>query len=197
MGTLTESTTQSASPVADIAKLFTVEEWAAMTHDAKPHPELVNGKLLKTMTTTGEHNWAVKKFLRQCDEWADNSDWKFFSEGPGIRISADTSYIPDIMAFAAGTTISGKSAYYEATPFLIVEVVSPESTRRDRNEKNLNYAAIGVQIYVIIDTDNRTVEVFRLEGAGYGTPEILNRNDVWRPAELPGLQVELSKLWFE
>lgn len=80
-------------------------------------------------------------------------------------------------------------------PYLVLEILSPATANKDRTDKKRNYACIGVQIYILIDPDEKTMEVFRLSGTRYGTPETLRENDVWSPSELPDLELRLEKLW--
>jgi Uma2 family endonuclease len=58
------------------------------------------------------------------------------------------------------------------------------------------YESAGVLIYVIVDLKNRTLEVHRLQDGKYGKPEILQGDAIWQPDELPGLKLEVAKLWF-
>ncbi len=53
-----------------------------------------------------------------------------------------------------------------------------------------------MQLYLIIDPVARTVEVHTLRNGVYAAPQVVKDSDVWQPAELPGLTVELQKLWF-
>ena len=174
--------------------LLTVEQWAALP-EVKPPYELMRGRLVQKMVTTNEHNWAVGELLTACKLWARTSRWRFFSEGSGVAISGRDGYIPDVMGYAPSTALEGKATYNEA-PFLVAEVLSASTAHTDRTEKLENYAHIGVPIYILVDTDARTIEVYHLHSGAYGSPEVWRDNDVWQPAELPGLRVELARLWF-
>lgn len=179
--------------IVSIDSLFSVDEWAAMP-DKKPRYQLVDGRLVQKMTTRRKHTKSVGSFLVQCSNWGENSGWQFFPEGTGVKINERTGYVPDIVGFAPGAIIDPEENYSVA-PFLVVEVLSPGSVRRDTIEKKRDYASIEVQIYVVIDPDKRTVEVFRLKDRRYGAAEILKDDAVWTPSELPGLKLEVAKLW--
>ena len=173
--------------------LLSVEQWAAMP-DVKPRYELVDGKLVQKMTTRRKHTKSVGSFLFQCMMWGEKSGWQFFPEGTGVKIHEHKGYVPDIVGFASGAAVDPEENYSIA-PFLVVEVLSPGSVRRDTVEKKRDYASIEVQIYIVIDPDKRTLEVFRLKDRRYGVAETLKNDDVWTPEELPELKLEVAKLW--
>lgn len=173
--------------------LLSVRDWLAMG-ETKPHYELIDGQLVQKMTTTRKHARAAGRFLTQCDNWSESSGWEFFPEGTGVYISERIGYIPDVVGFAPGEELD-RNVSMGSAPFLIVEVLSPATATKDRTDKKRNYARIGVQIYILIEPDQKTLEVFRLNGNQYGAPETLHDNDVWKPAELAGLELHLEKLW--
>jgi Uma2 family endonuclease len=173
--------------------MLTLDQWAALP-DVKPRYELVDGVLVRKMTTKRKHTKAAGKLLRICDEWSDESRWQFFPEGTGVRISNQTGYVPDVVGFKPETVLN-PDASYESAPFLVAEVLSESTAERDRTEKKENYARVGVNLYLLIDPDARTIEVYRLQNGNYGAPEELQENDTWVPAELPGLRVDLARLW--
>jgi len=173
--------------------MLTIDDWLALP-DTKPHYELIDGKLVQKMTTTNKHNWITRKLLRFCDEWSDESGWQFFGEGPGVEIDSRNGYIPDVMGFAPDTPID-PDASTNPPPFLAVEVLSQGTSKKDRTDKMRDYARIGVPMYLIIDPNARTIEIYRLGNETYSVPEVLTENDVWQPEELSGLKVELKKLW--
>lgn len=173
--------------------LLSVRDWLAMG-ETKPHYELINGKLVQKMTTKRKHTRAAGKFLVQCDVWAEGHGWEFFPEGTGVYVSDRIGYVPDVVGFAAGNEVDPEAAI-EGAPTLVVEVLSPATATKDRTDKKRNYARIGVQIYILLDPEKKTMEVFRLNGNRYGAPETLRENEVWTPEELPELRLELRKLW--
>jgi Uma2 family endonuclease len=175
--------------------LFTVEQWSAMP-DVKPRYELLDGKLVQKMTTTRKHSKAAGYFLFSCLSWVEEKQngWQFFPEGTGVMINVHRGFVPDVVGFAPDAELNPDETVGDA-PFLVVEVLSPSTSKKDRTEKRRDYAAIGVQLFILIDTDARTVEVYRCQNNTYGTPEVLEEHDVWQPAELPGLRLELTRLW--
>jgi len=173
--------------------LLTVPQWAAMA-DTKPRYELIAGKLVQRMTTNTAHAWATGEFLFMCKEWGRAAGWTFLPEGTGVRIDEYTAYVPDVVGFAPEFVLDPKANYNER-PFLVVEVLSKSTSKKDRTDKLRDYARAGVPLYVIINTATRTVEIYGLQGDAYGAPAVLHENEAWQPAELPGLRLDPARLW--
>ena len=57
------------------------------------------------------------------------------------------------------------------------------------------HAAIGVQLYPVIEPEAHTVEVYCKLDGNYSAPQIFLYFDVWQPAELPNFEVSVGKLW--
>ena len=55
----------------------------------------------------------------------------------------------------------------EGAPLLVVEVLSPSTTRHDRGRKARRYAALGIPHYWIVDPDARRIEYFELTAGDY------------------------------
>ncbi len=173
--------------------LLSIKDWLALD-DVKPRYELINGKLVQKMTTTRKHTKAAGLFLIQCHNWGSASGWQFFPEGTGVYVSERVGYVPDVVGFKPETQLDPDAAI-DGPPFLVVEVLSTATQAKDRNAKKRDYAKIGIAIYILIDPDAQTFEAHRLETDKYGAPETLKDAEIWQPAELPGLRLELAQLW--
>jgi len=175
--------------------LLTVDDWIALP-DTKPRYELIDGKLVQKMTTTNKHNWIAEELLIACKLWGRTSGWKFFGEGPGVKINRRTGYIPDLMGYTPDTRLD-PDASTNPPPFIVAEVLSRSTSGKDRTDKLRDYAGIGVRMYLIVDPNAHEIEIYRLQNQTYGAPETLREDDVWQPDELPGLRVELARLWMK
>lgn len=182
-------------PFVSLDGRLTVEQWAALP-DTKPRYELIDGILVQKMTTTTAHAWAAGQFLFQCMTWGQTQGWTFLPEGTGVKSDEYNGAVPDVVGFAPDYRLAPEATYHER-PFLIAEVLSPGTAKIDRTRKKEQYARGGVALYIIIDTRHQTIEVHRLENDAYGAPDVLSGSDVWQPAELPGLRLELARLWMD
>ncbi len=174
--------------------LLTINDLAALP-DTKPRYELIEGRLVQKMTTKRKHSQAAGYLLFQLMTWAEGRNgWRFFPEGTGVKINDYGAYVPDVVGFAPGTVLDPEESI-GSTPFLVAEVLSKSTSKRDRVHKLRDYASIGVQLYLIADPDKKTLEICTLKNGKYGSPRVFQDNDVWQPAQLPELRLEVARLW--
>ncbi len=192
MATITRSSAPEAQIIAPESRIR-VEQWAQMP-ETKPHYELIEGELKRKMPTRRGHTHVIAMLIYFLMTWGYEKGWIFNGKGTGTRIDDDNGFVPDLVGFAPGTQLDF-DAVYDDPPFLICEVLSRSTAANDRDIKKRGYVRAGIEIYLIVDVDNQTVEVYRLNGETYGDPEILGGDDVWQPREFDGLQLELAKLW--
>lgn len=173
---------------------MTVEQWAVLP-EIKPQYELVDGILVRKLVTTTEHDWTVSEVNFQCRAWGRVSGWRFFSQGVGTRIDPFNGFVPDVMGFPPEVIIEA-DATFTPPPFIVFEVISQRTARMDRGQKLTSYQEAAVPLYVIVDLKKHTLEIHRLKQGKYGRPEVWPSDATWQPAELPGLAIELQRLWF-
>ena len=75
-------------------------------------------------------------------------------------------------------------------PDLVVEILSPSTSKRDRSLKLALYESHRVPEYWIVDTDDRSVHQYRFESAGYGPPEVCRESITFA-----GATVDLAEVW--
>ncbi len=81
-------------------------------------------------------------------------------------------------------------------PDLVVEILSPATSRRDWKDKFSLYEEFGVREYWIVDPAAKTVVVFILGNDGrYGRPEVYTEEDSLPVGLLEGLVIELGPVF--
>ncbi|GAB4351145.1 MAG: Uma2 family endonuclease [Leptolyngbyaceae cyanobacterium] len=82
-------------------------------------------------------------------------------------------------------------------PRLIVEVVSPGKTNRDRDyiHKRSQYAAIGVPEYWLVDSVAQTVMVLSLQGEEYQEIGVFGQSDAIASIEFAGLRLAAAQIF--
>ena len=126
--------------------------------------ELINGiAYAMSPSPSIEHQEASKRILLQLTNALKDCpqcsallpvDWK---------INEDTVVQPDNLVICG--RVKGK--YLTERPEIIFEVLSPSTVFKDRNIKYELYEAQKVKYYVIVDTEAKVAEVFRLESDKY------------------------------
>ncbi len=102
---------------------------------------------------------------------------------PDISVVCDPSKLDDIGCKGA--------------PDLVMEILSPSTTRHDRFTKFNLYQRAGVREYWIVDPRDKTVQVFVLEEGRYATKDFGTTGDTVRVNVLEDCTIDLSLVFSE
>jgi Uma2 family endonuclease len=73
--------------------------------------------------------------------------------------------------------------------------VSPSTARIDRQTNKQLFERYGVPYYWIVDTDARTINVYRASAGAYGSAERRDAGALDDLAPFPGLRIDTARLW--
>ncbi len=82
----------------------------------------------------------------------------------------------------------------KGTPDLIIEVLSPSTGLKDRNQKYNVYEEYGVKEYWLVDPSNRTIEVLGFENGKYQQRRVFGPEDTLKSILYFDLQISLSDI---
>lgn len=103
---------------------------------------------------------------------------------------------PDILFVSKEREHLFKKTYLDGAADLAIEIISPESVGRDRNEKFVEYEAAGIREYWLFDPERKQTEFYRLNADGFyqliPTPDGVFRSEV-----LPEFFLRLEWFWQE
>jgi Uma2 family endonuclease len=105
------------------------------------------------------------------------------------------TYQPDVLFVSHHNYDRVHETYVEGPPDIIIEVLTVESTARDRGEKFAAYEAAGVSEYWIVDPIREMADLYHLGPDGYYDafrPDIAGR---LRSRVLRGFMLDLDLLW--
>jgi Uma2 family endonuclease len=71
---------------------------------------------------------------------------------------------PDVLYLARSHLRRLRKTYLNGPADLVVEVVSPESVKRDREQKFGEYQAAGIPEYWVIDPEAQQADFYQLDG---------------------------------
>lgn len=111
-----------------------------------------------------------------------------------VALPNDSGVIPDICFVRAEResevlTATGK---VRGAPDLAVEVVSPSTRTRDTVEKVRLYHQAGITWYWLIDSETLAVQELRWTPDGYVIGAAATAGQPFRPAALPGFEIDLQ-----
>ncbi len=118
--------------------------------------------------------------------------------GAGAVFSDYDSVIPDLV-FVRNEIWNKIVANdkFVAAPNLVIEVLSPgtKNRKRDLEAKRGLYARFGVEEYLIVDRENRSVMIFRLHDQILEETAVLHESDDLTSRSLPGFVVNVGSLF--
>jgi Uma2 family endonuclease len=136
--------------------------------------------------------------------WADEDTLADFSElhalgevidGPFQMKLGRSGREPDLLFVAREHLERFKQTYLDGPADLVVEVVSPESTGRDRGDKFYEYREAGIPEYWLIDPQLQQAEFYQLDAAGRYQNIAADASGVYRSRALPGFWLRVGWLW--
>lgn len=174
---------------------ITYEEWLCMPEVTDGVEEVVNGEIRIMPPAKLKHAYIIDYLHTSLKDQLKGQPVRALASSLGlvIRKSPLTSRVPDIAVFREEGKIE-LDGYLHSAPQLLVEVLSPANTRRERQEKLDDYSAIGVPEVWIVSPEARTVEILRLQDGRLRTTAILAEG-LLKPALFPDVQVDIVAIW--
>jgi Uma2 family endonuclease len=178
-------------------RTVTYEEWLRMPEVQDAIEEVVKGEIRIMPPAKLKHMQIVARLYDAIRSQIDQETTVAYPAGVGVIVAKAplTSRIPDLTMFDAATMVE-HDGYIHSAPQLVVEVLSPANTRREREEKIGDYARIGVPEVWVVSPEGRTVEILYLAEGYLRSAQIL-REGVLTPKHFPGVQVEIARIWPE
>ena len=159
--------------------------------------ELIRGVLHETMPTGYEHGKIVINLgilLGNFVKPRKLGSLTASDSGVWLERDPDTVREPDIAYFSAermppGVRVTG---YAEVAPDLVVEVVSPNNTLVEVNDKALMWLSYGVKLVWVVYPDTRTVDVYR---GGHAATTLTEDDTLDGLDALPGFTCGVSEVF--
>lgn len=175
---------------------LTFEEYLNYDDGTDNRYEYEDGGLLKMPPATGLHEDIISflVFAFRLEIQRLNLGLKCRAAGTEVPTSGQGRK-PDVSVITAEQAAETRyqSAILRTPPVLAVEVVSPESIKRDYVGKRKEYAAIGVSEYWIVDPLKNQVIVFNLVEGDYS--ERLFSDGEIESATFPELDVTVEQIF--
>ncbi len=183
---------------ARIEPLITVDDLDAMPEDGNRY-EVIVGEMFVSRAPGLPHQLVTANMLFQFMSYLSQNPIGRIVPTPGLILSRYSGVIPDLVFYshARGDEIIWNERL-NAAPEIVIEILSPgrENIARDRFTKRNLYAKHGVKEYWIVDSDNRSVEVYRFVGESFENPKVILRlGDEITSALLPGFNCPVEKLF--
>jgi Uma2 family endonuclease len=104
--------------------------------------------------------------------------------------------VPDLAAWRRDRMPEIPDApFLESAPDWVCDVLSPSTAALDRTRKMHHYAASGIGFVWLLDPALQTLEVFRLDGAGWRLASSVAGPANTRAAPFDAIDLDLAALW--
>lgn len=186
--------------VAEATAPMTAEQLLAMPDDGVER-WLIRGQLReKPMTYRNRwHSRVMIRVGRFLDVWLDQQPeprGSVLGGEAGVRLTRNPDSIVGVDIVYVSAEVAARNpddtTLIDGVPVLAVEILSPNSTNDEINEKIDEYLSVGVALVWIIDPRRRTVTIHRPDQE----PEMVNaRQELCGEPHLPGFRVAVAELF--
>ncbi|MCL2663152.1 MAG: Uma2 family endonuclease [Oscillospiraceae bacterium] len=182
---------QEAQP--DYSRLYTIEEYYEIGEDVRV--ELYEGYLVVMQSPTLRHQGILGVIHANLFMFLKGKKCKVFT-APGVHLfkKEATVFIPDIIVVCDKSKLDIRNV--DGAPDLVIEILSPSTTRMDRKLKFDKYQKAGVKEYWIIDPERNLLEVNLLVDGKYITT-IYNETAQAPVSTLDGFEIDLAEVFAE
>ena len=151
---------------ARIGAKLTSEDYYAMSDDGHRY-ELIEGDLIVPPAPDLAHQGVSGELHMLLRSAAHRVGAKVFAAPTDVYLSSETVVQPDLLVVLREHVARMTHRGIEGAPDLVVEILSPGSSERDRQTKSRLYAQAGVPEYWIVSPEARLIEVLVLRDGGY------------------------------
>ena len=183
--------------VQQAEKLYTVDDYLAMP-DEYPRYELLEGELIEMVSPTSRHQRISRQLFTALNTHCAAHDLgEVFYAPLDVILSRTVVVQPDLLFISKARRAELIGERITGAPDLVVEILSPATSARDFNQKRKLYARHGVKEYWIVDPDDGTIEVQRLQGTVFSTLALFEKGQTLTFPMFEGLGVDVGQVFAE
>jgi Uma2 family endonuclease len=176
---------------------MTVDDLDAMPEDGNRY-EVIEGELFVSSVPGLPHQLVSGNLFGPLRSYLESNPVGRVVSTPGLILSQYSGVIPDLVFYthARGEEIIANERLV-AAPDIVIEILSPgrENISRDRIAKRQLYAKHGVNEYWIVDSENRSVEIYRRADQTLEFAAILRNEDSVTSPLLTGFSCPVAKIF--
>lgn len=173
---------------------LTYHDYRLLPDDGKRY-EIIAGDLCMTPAPVTRHQIIVGRLLHILLSYLETHPAGIVLTAPCDVVLSDTDIVqPDVLYVQSNSKAQVTEQNVQGPPDLVVEVLSPGTTTRDRNLKRKRYEYFGVQEYWLVDPDHNTLEILALKAEQYAQVCCAIRPTTCTSALFPDLSIDLGRL---
>jgi Uma2 family endonuclease len=171
---------------------YTIEEYLQMERASDEKHEYYKGEIFAMAGASNRHNVIFSNVFGELFSRLRNSPCRPYGSDQRIHIPENTLFTyPDISIICGSIIASDKDEDTATRPIVIIEILSKATRNYDRGEKFRLYRAIPtLREYMLVDSDNVWVEIFRINDHGHW--ELEEYKTLQETVLLPAINVSLK-----
>ena len=199
MEALSEHSVQEkqASYRVDNTKKYTYQDYLKLPEEPGYRYEVLEGVLVKDPSPNVMHQRVSRRLIRVLEDYFNEADpeGEIFFAPLDVTFQEITVVQPDLFYISGEQKKLVKEVRIDGPPTLVVEIISPSTSRKDRIQKRNIYLKYGVQHYWLVHPKERTLECFALRDSAYALIASGMDEDVVEHPDFPGFSLDLASLW--
>jgi Uma2 family endonuclease len=187
-------------PILSFGKSYTYADYLNFSYEEMV--EIIKGKIFKMSPAPSSKHQKISINLstilhqnfkgKKCSVFNAPFDVVLPMKGKDF-MSSDRVVQPDVVVICDPSKIQDKGCF--GAPDWIIEILSPNTIRKDLKDKFDLYEESGVGEYWIIDPQNLTVEVFVLDNEKYNRINVYIEDDIVPSNTFPSLNIDLKEIF--
>jgi len=159
--------------------------------------EIIEGVLYASNAPSLDHQFTVVKLVSQMDVFVTQNLVGYVLTAPfEVHLSEKTKPVqPDVLFIQTEKWPTPGAKYFEGSPDLIVEVLSPSTRRVDQFIKFRAYEKAQVPEYWMADPKTRSIQVFTLENKEYVLLGEFIEDEIIESKVLTDLKIKTNSLF--
>ena len=153
--------------VEEPARKYTYEDY--LNSDDETRYELIDGVIYMMSSPSQAHQDILGELHGRLWSFLRGKPCKVYQAPFDVRLNADTAddtvVQPDLLVVCDMKKLDGKACV--GAPDMVIEVLSPSTSKKDKTTKLNHYLKAGVRELWIVDPDDKTVTVYILKNGEY------------------------------
>jgi Uma2 family endonuclease len=171
--------------------LWTEEQYLRLTDQTNRFIEFTEGSVEVLPMPTRKHQ-AISRFLFLAFlSFVQRLGGTVFYAPLRVRVAPGRFREPDLVLLLDVNDPRNQNAFWLGAD-LVVEIVSPDDVERDTVIKRADYAEAGIPEYWIVNPEEATITVLKLDDGVYMTHGVFGRGETAASALLPGFTVSVD-----
>ncbi|WP_018131021.1 Uma2 family endonuclease [Effusibacillus pohliae] len=172
---------------------WTVEEYLKLPEDGNQY-EIVGGRLELKPSPTTTHQRISQQLERTLIDSCEQ-EYIILHAPVDVILSDTETRQPDILLVHRSRKSIVQEHGVVGPPDLVIEILSPNSAKRDRVMKKESYARFGIPEYWIVDPPHLTIELYVPERPGepYVLANVFGAEDTVRSERVPCVSFVVSE----